>query len=136
MGNDGNFLFETSVLQSRYVVKPCMSRSGYVMACGGEDGVVRVWDSRWQLTGCGGVQQSVLQLTGHCGHVAEVACWSPLAEGDRKLPALLLASASDDCTVRLWAPENDDCILHTEDQTATVDGTLGYQSLFAGDIQG
>jgi len=134
VGSEGNFVLETNVLQSRYVVKPCMSRSGHVMACGGEDGVVRVWDSRGQSSG-DGVQQSVLQLTGHCGHVTEVSCWSPFAEGDNQSPALVLASASDDRTVRLWVPDNHDSVKRAEHHISTVGDTVAYQSLFAGETQ-
>lgn len=78
------------VPQNRFVVKPSIDPSGSYMACGGEDGVVRIWDNR--------NGRLVSAFTSHCGHVSEVS-WFYNSRG-----FLLLASASDDCTARIWAP--------------------------------
>jgi WD40 repeat protein len=84
-----------------------MDPSGRFTACGGEDGVVRVWRERGggayaaavALTpGEGGGEPAAL-LLGHCGHVGDVS-WSCAPAGTTS--QLMLAAASDDCTVRVW----------------------------------
>ena len=82
-------------LQSRFVVKCGLDPTGTFVACGGEDGIIRVWDNGSTKTTSKCYPH---QLLGHCGPVGEVAwCNAPASS------QLFLASASDDCTVRIWA---------------------------------
>eukprot|EP00602_Paraphysomonas_sp_CaronLab_P000868 CAMPEP_0185031110 /NCGR_PEP_ID=MMETSP1103-20130426/18398_1 /TAXON_ID=36769 /ORGANISM="Paraphysomonas bandaiensis, Strain Caron Lab Isolate" /LENGTH=709 /DNA_ID=CAMNT_0027566511 /DNA_START=107 /DNA_END=2236 /DNA_ORIENTATION=- len=83
--------------QHRFVVSPCIGgvgngadRGTALIASGGEDASILLWavDDGTKPT---------RSLEGHAGPVNAVS-WSPIHPG-------LLASASDDHTVRLWAPE-------------------------------
>lgn len=113
--------------QSRYVIKPSMDPRGHFIACGGEDGLVRVWDGS---LGDNGFHPPHL-LLGHCGNVSEVSWWSTLSQSRNSQPSFLLASASDDCTVRVWAPESYTCPSNLGSQSTTVPS---MQILFSGDI--
>ena len=74
----------------RYVVRACLGGAGDAfVASGSEDAQVYLWHR--------GTGQLLAQLAGHTAVVNAVA-WSPSQAG-------LLASASDDHTVRLWASD-------------------------------
>ncbi|GHP10286.1 hypothetical protein PPROV_000901700 [Pycnococcus provasolii] len=71
----------------RYVLRACFGGAcEELVASGGEDGIVYLWS---RMTG-----ELVYALHGHAGSVNAVA-WCPATPH-------LFASASDDCTVRLW----------------------------------
>lgn len=125
-------------------MKPNDDPSGRYTACGGEDGTVRIWQH--QLPSSRGRRGRVaaapptVVLTGHSGHVGEV-CWnwsSFSGPGPDPGPILLLASASDDCTVRVWVaaeyPHRRTPIVietHEEDEQKVQNSSLGEQSLQA-----
>jgi WD40 repeat protein len=75
----------------RYVIRPCFGGADDAfVACGSEDSQLYVWHR--------GRGQLLAVLPGHAGAVNAVS-WSATQPG-------LLASASDDRTVRLWASED------------------------------
>ncbi len=78
-------------MQTRYVVRSTFGGvEDAFLASGGEDCCIYVWraDSR-EVVSC---------LTGHSGAVNAVA-WNPKEPG-------MMASASDDGTVRIWLSKN------------------------------
>ena len=95
-----------------------------LLASGGGDGTVRVWDP---ATGAAGGRP----LTGHTGAVRAVAF------GTGPDGRLLLASGGDDRTVRLWdlvtgAPVGDPLTGHSGAVTAVAFGTGAGRAAAAG----
>jgi len=73
--------------QSRFYLRPCFGGANQAfIACGGEDAEVYIWHATRGVV--------LKKLSGHSGPVNAVA-WSPTNP-------TLLASASDDHTIRIW----------------------------------
>lgn len=75
--------------QTKYVLRPCFSSypSRAFVCCGSEDGSIYLWNAE------DGTLLQDMPLCGHVGPVNSVS-WHPKAQ--------IIASASDDGTVRLW----------------------------------
>lgn len=99
------------------------------LATGGADGVVQLWSSAAREAG---------SLRGHTGWVWAVAPLPAPGAADATDAADLLASASEDGTVRLWRPQQR-CLVHVLEghvPLRTLAVAPDQTSLVAGDTQG